>query len=498
MQTINDAIRWWAKVQPDNVSLDFGDDRISYKDHHQWSERIADHLMSEGVEAGDRVGICAGNSLTYCVLVLGIMRAGAIVVPMNMRYTSHELAEIIETTTPKLVIADDERLPKFSTLDIDARSFDAIDQIRDGSPVDLAFSLDPDAPVVIISTSGSTAKPKGVVFTQRTMTGYVASAAIEESKLQAGSRVVVPAPLSTSAGFVQLTHYTAIGCTLFFLKAFEPKSFLNILVEKKINGFGAVPVFFEAVSMLPEFETADLSSINMATSGGAPVTQELQAIWMKKGIIVRQIYGQTECGGNGTIMPEHLAAKQPEKCGFGGLFNEIRIVDDRGQDVPPNTVGEIIMRGPGNMVGYWNNPEATAETIKDGWIYSGDLGKVDEDGLLTFVDRKKDIIISGGLNIAAAEVERTVLAFPGVQECMVIAAKDSKFGETPLAVIYANSEIEVPRLIDFCNERLADYKVPRYIAIECEPLPRTATGKVHKPSMREKYHNASEVLPRVR
>lgn len=498
MQTINDAIRWWAKVQPDSVSLDFGDDQITYNEHHEWSERIASYLISEGVQPGDRVGICAGNSLSYCVLILGIMRAGAIVLPLNMRYTPHELAEILDDTTPRLVFADEERLPRLGSLKTDARSFDAINAVRKGEVVSVDLVLEPDAPVVIISTSGSTAKPKGVVFTQRTMTGYVASAAIEESKLQAGSRVVVPAPLSTSAGFVQLTHYTALGCTLFFLKAFEPKSFLKILVEKKINGFGAVPVFFEAVSMLPEFETADLSSITMATSGGAPVTQELQAIWMKKGIIVRQIYGQTECGGNGTIMPEHLAAEQPEKCGFGGVFNEIRIVDDHGQDVPPHTVGEIIMRGPGNMIGYWNNPKATEETIKNGWIYSGDLGKVDDQGLLTFVDRKKDIIISGGLNIAAAEVERTVLAYPGVLECMVIAAKDKKFGETPLAVIYANSEIEVPRLIEFCNERLADYKVPRYVAIESEPLPRTATGKVHKPSMREKYHNAAEVLPRVR
>ena len=250
VQTINDAIRWWAKVQPDSVSLDFGDDQITYNEHHEWSERIASYLISEGVQPGDRVGICAGNSLSYCVLILGIMRAGAIVLPLNMRYTPHELAEILDDTTPRLVFADEERLPRLGSLKTDARSFDAINAVRKGEVVSVDLVLEPDAPVVIISTSGSTAKPKGVVFTQRTMTGYVASAAIEESKLQAGSRVVVPAPLSTSAGFVQLTHYTALGCTLFFLKAFEPKSFLKILVEKKINGFGAVPVFFEAVKII--------------------------------------------------------------------------------------------------------------------------------------------------------------------------------------------------------------------------------------------------------
>ena len=498
MQTINDAIRWWAKIQPEAISLDFGEERISYRDHHDWSERIASLLETRGLKPGDRVGICAANSLTYCVLILGIMRAGGIVQPLNMRYTAYELSEILEDTTPRFVFADTERVGKFDAADTEVFGLEDVQAIRHTGDDQVSHVPEADAPVVIISTSGSTAKPKGVVFTHRTMTGYVASASIEESSLQAGSRVVVPAPLSTSAGFVQLTHYTVLGCTLFFLTAFEPKSFLNVLVEQKINGFGAVPVFFEAVSRLPEFESADLSSITMATSGGAPVTQELQDVWMKKGIVVRQIYGQTECGGNATIMPAELAKKYPQKCGMGGVFNEIGIVNEAGEPVPPNTIGEIVMRGPGNMTGYWNNPEATAATIRNGWLHSGDLGSIDEEGLLTFVDRMKDIIISGGLNISAAEVERSVLAFPGVEDCMVIAAKDAKFGETPLAVIYARTEIDVQALISHCNIQLSDYKVPRYVAIEIEPLPRTATGKVHKPSMREKYTNAAETLTRVR
>lgn len=498
VQTINDAISWWARVQPDNIALDFRTDKVSFSELHDWSLQIATELISRGLEPGDRVGICSGNSLSYCALIFGIMRAGGIVLPLNMRYTSHELAEILEDTTPEFVFADEERISKFETLNVKAFPLEDVDTVRGGSAAIPGYQLEQDSPVVIISTSGSTAKPKGVVFTHRTMTGYVASAGIEDASLSAGSRVIVPAPLSTSAGFVQLIHYSLLGCTLFFLPVFEPKLFLQVLLEEKINGFGAVPVFFEAISKLPDFETADFSNITMATSGGAPVTQDLQDIWMKKGIVVRQIYGQTECGGNATIMPTELAKKQPQKCGMGGLFNEIKIVDDSGNEVPPNTVGEIIMRGPGNMIGYWNNPEATAETRKNGWIYSGDLGTIDEDGLLTFVDRKKDVIISGGLNIAAAEVERTVLAFPGVEECMVIAAKDKKFGETPMAVIHASSEIDVSALISHCNERLADYKVPRYVAFEDAPLPRTATGKVHKPTMREKYANASDQLPRVR
>lgn len=201
---------------------------------------------------------------------------------------------------------------------------------------------------------------------------------------------------------------------------------------------------------------------------------------------------------NGTIMPEHIARVQPQKCGMGGLFNEIGIVDERGNRVPPGTVGEIILRGPGNMIEYWNNPEETAKVLKNGWLHTGDLGVLDEDGLLTFIDRMKDLIISGGLNISAAEVERAVLSFPGIEECMVIAAKDARFGETPLAVVYTRQKIDVPSLIAHCNSRLADYKVPRYVALEEEPLPRTPNGKLSKPSMREKYRDAAGTLPRVR
>ncbi len=499
MQTINDAIHWWARVMPDAIALDFGDDQTSYREYHDWSERIAAMLVGRGVQPGDRVGICAGNSLAYCVLILGIMRARGIVVPLNMRYTPHELDEIVGDIGPRLVFADAERIDKFSAISVDSLPLASVLELRDGPRAVLNDHPRPDDKVVIISTSGSTAKPKGVVFSHRTMTGYVAAHTIEEQALGKGSRIIVPAPLSTSAGFVQLTHHTVLGCTVFFLAAFEPKTFLKTLVDKRINGFGAAPIFFELIARLPEFEDADLSSITMASCGGAPVTQALQDTYMRKGIVVRQIYGQTECGGNSTIMPEHMARTQPQKCGMGGPFYDLAIVDENDRRVPHGTVGQIIMRGPGVMVEYWNNPEETAKTIKDGWLYSGDLGMLDEDGLLTFVDRMKDIIISGGLNISAAEVERAVMAYGhGIEECMVIAAKDQKFGETPLAIVYSKQDIDIPDLIRHCNIQLADYKVPRYVALESDPMPRTATGKLSKPSMREKYREANNTLQKVR
>jgi fatty-acyl-CoA synthase len=306
------------------------------------------------------------------------------------------------------------------------------------------------------------------------------------------------APMSASSGFVQLMHYTTLGCSLHLDSAFDPPKVLRLITEEKINSFGGVPLLFERVAALPEFAKADLSSLRLATVGGARVSRALLDAWMAKGVVLRQIYGQTEAGGNSTIMPRHLAATQPEKCGWGGVFTEHRIKASDGRICGPNELGEILIRGPGVMLGYWNNPKATDEAIRDGWLHTGDLGMLDEQGLLTFVDRIKDIIISGGLNISAAEVERAVAEFPGVEEVVVIAAPDPKFAETPMAVVYGPGAIDVPELVRHCNGRLADYKVPRYVVVEDEPLPRLPTGKLSKPAVRAKYKEAFASLPRVR
>lgn len=498
MQTISSAIEWWAKTLPGQIAISIGPDRVTYATLQAASERVAAHLIARGVERGDRISICSVNSLEYCVLIFGILRAGAVVAPLNVRYTPHELCELVGDMGPRIVFADEDRAPKFAGMDVTVEPIEAIRALMGGADVRIDRETLPDDYVGIIATSGSTAKPKGVVYSNRTMTSYAAAWMLEEAVGAQEGRVVIPAPLSTSAGFVNLIHYTVLGFTAYFESAFDPQTFLDILVRERITCFAAAPLFFERIAALATFDGADLSAMRCATTGGASVSRALQDKWAGKGVVLRQIYGQTEAGGNSTIMPAHLAMQAPEKCGRGGIFTQHRIVDENGAEVPPGTVGQIIVRGPGVMVGYWNNPAATAEALRDGWLYTGDLGVVDEAGLLTFVDRMKDIIISGGLNISAAEVERAVMAFDGVEEVMVIAAKDQKFGETPMAVLYAREPIDVAALIAHCNTRLADYKVPRYVAVESEPMPRTATGKLSKPPMREKYANAAETLPRVR
>jgi fatty-acyl-CoA synthase len=498
LQTLNSAIAWWARNRAGVTAISLDGDRVSYRDYAAWIDRVAAWLIDLQVRPGDRVEICAANSLEYCALAMGAMRAGAIVAPLNARYTAHELAEIAADHAPALIVAGPEEMAKVAGLGFAVQPIAAVTALRHGPPAAVDVELDPDACVLIISTSGSTARPKGVMFSHRTMLSYVAGYALEESALAAGGGVINVAPLATSAGMVQLVHYTVMGCSLFMEPVFSPERFLRILVDEKIVGFGGVPTFFERIAAAPGFAEADLSNLKIATTGGSRVARALQDTWAAKGVIIRQIYGQTECGGNATLMPADRAAAMPEKCGRGGIFTELRIVDAEGNTLAPNTPGQILIRGPGTMLGYWNNPDATAEVLRDGWLHTGDIGVLDEDGLLTFVDRLKDLVISGGLNISAAEVERAVSEYPGVEEVAVIAAKDPRFGETPLAVVYGRAAIDVGLLIAHCNERLADFKVPRYVAFEAEPLPRLATQKISKPILRDKYKDAHETLERVR
>lgn len=497
-QTVSNAIAWWARMRGDQAAVILGGDRLSYRELRDWSERVAVLLADAGVAAGDRVGVCSTNSLAYVALIFGAIRAGAIVSPINFRYKPREIAELLETTEPRVVFAAPDQHDGVAKAGVAPRAMADILALREGARASVVHDPVPDAPVVIIATSGSTARPKGVVYTNRTMTAYAANWAIEETSAAPGSRVITLASLNTSAGFVQLIHYTTLGCTLYMEPQFDAARALALIEQERITCFGAVPAFFEFIAAQPGFAQADLSSLRLATAGGARVSRQLLETWRAKGVIIRQIYGQTEVGGNATIMPEHLALASPEKCGWGGAFIDLRVVRPDGSDCAPGELGEIVMRSPGMMTGYWRNPDETAKALRDGWLWSGDLGMLDEDGLLTFVDRLKDLIISGGLNISAAEVERVVCEFPGITEALAIAAPDEKFGETPLVVFHGPAEVDVAALIRHCDANLSNYKVPRYVAYSAEPLPRLATGKLSKPAVREAYAGAHLRLPKVR
>jgi fatty-acyl-CoA synthase len=316
-QTLSGAIAWWARMRPDQPAVVLGGDRLSYADYKDWSDRVAALLEADGLQPGDRVAICSTNSLAYCALIMGIIRAGGIVNPVNFRFTPREIRELCETSEPRFTFAAPEFAGNVSAAGLTPRAMSEIEALRRGDPATVAHDPDPGAAVVIIATSGSTARPKGVVFTNRSMTAYAANWAVEETASSPGSRIISLAPLNTSAGFVQLMHYTVQGCTIFMVPQFVAADTLKLIQAQKITCFAAVPVFFEAIAALPEFDAADLSSIRLATVGGARVSRALLERYKAKDVILRQIYGQTEVGGNATIMPAHLALDEPGQVRLG-------------------------------------------------------------------------------------------------------------------------------------------------------------------------------------
>jgi fatty-acyl-CoA synthase len=238
---------------------------------------------------------------------------------------------------------------------------------------------------------------------------------------------------------------------------------------------------------LPQFADADLSATELITVAGARVSTSTIRSWLDKGVTLRQGYGMTELGGLSTLNPASEALTRPESVGRDAVFTRHRIVRADGTDCDPEEPGEIIVRGPAVTTRYWRNEAATAASLRDGWFHSGDVGIRDSGGYLRIVDRMKDLIISGGFNIAPSEIEAVINELPGVDEVCVIAADDEKFGETPAAVIASRRPPSARDVVELCRGRLAAFKVPRYVVFETEPLPRMASGKIARRELRARY-----------
>lgn len=505
MGTLLETSKWWAAERGDVPAILTPTDRVNYAELDVWADALAEWLRAERLQYQDRVTILASNSLEWSVLAQGIMRAGAILAPVNPRFTFSEADYMVKRFRPAFLFYDVGRESLALELaaanpQVRLEKLDVIGEFRRrraAAPPD-HHALDPDSRVVIIATSGSTARPKGVVYSHRTMMSYITEFSLAEPKAVERAKLLLFAPLCTSGGYVLLTQFLAYGATLFVDEAFDPARALKRIKEDGITALMGAPVFFERIAACEGFADVDFSGVRLTSVGGARVSRQLMDTYREKGALLRQIYGQTEAGGQVTINTPEASVSHPEKCGRGMPFTRLAIMDPAGNFCPPETPGEIVIKGSGIMVGYWEDPVTTEKTIIDGWLHTGDQGVLDEDGLLTMLDRMKDIIISGGLNISAAELERVISEFPGTDEVAVIAASDDKFGETPLAVIHSATGIDVGQLIEHCNRQLSNFKVPRYVAVESEPLPRLATGKIAKPVLRAKYADAHRRLTRVR
>ncbi|HEY8353349.1 MAG TPA: AMP-binding protein [Sphingomonadales bacterium] len=501
--TVDAAIRWWARECPDHIALSFDGEDCSWRDLYAWAGRVGAHLQARGVKPGDRVSVIAANSLEYAVLIVALLRIGAVGAPMNFRSAVTEVRDAWHKFTPAFLFADDDRsaVAAEAVGDVAGDRLRLLSEIRafqHGEPVAPDHAPQQDAPLFIIGTSGSTAHPKGVVYTNFMVMTYTCEFALMEPRCGRGSSVLCLGPFSSASGYLVMLQFLSAGATVFMESRFDPERALQLLVERRINSYLGAPIFFERLAALPAFADADLSSLHFAQVGGARVGSALQQAWNAKGVVLRQAYGCTEAGGAWAARDD-IALSAPEKCGRGGIFTEYAIRAEDGSFAPPGTPGEILIRGPYVTTGYWDNPEATEEALRGGWLHTGDMGVMDAEGNLTFLNRIKDIIISGGLNVSAAELERVIGELDGVQEVAVVPTADDQFGETPVAVIHGDlDKLSVEAVLAHCGRHLARYKLPGYIVIEREPLPRLTSGKIAKPAIRDKYSDAAKRLQKAR
>jgi fatty-acyl-CoA synthase len=496
---INDLVRYWGRTRPEHPAIIFGDVTQTWGELHAVTDALARGLAGRGVGKGDRVGILMKNRLEVAWTMLATLKLGAISVPLNFRLLAGELLPMLADCAPHVVVAEAElaglleparQALGFEIFATGTSDLPAFDTLLAGHGPGPAADLADEDPAFICYTSGTTGVQKGALLTHRSILA-VGQAATVTHGLTWRDRVLAAAPLVyTGSGisvFMQLVVYP--GATMVLLREFDAELGLDAIVRHQVTACTMVPVIWDRMARLPSFAGQRLDRFTMAAAGGAPVRPELLELFHAQGIPLTQVYGLTEASGLAATMRYEDAISRPGFAGLPLVGTRIRIGGPGGETLPANEVGEIMVAGPHVMHSYWNRPQDTAAAIEDGWLRTGDLGLQDEDGFLKLVDRRKDLLISGGLNVYPAEIEQALAATEGVLELAVIGVPDETWGEVPMVIFRTEDDVSAVRrrLAEGAASHLARFKQPKYAVSSDEPLPRTFSGKLAKPALRQRF-----------
>lgn len=491
-----------------------GDRRHTFTEFRERVARLAGALQGLGVTTGDRVGILSRNSDRYVEAYLGIPWAGAAFNPVNTRWSSTEIAYSLDDCDTRVLLVDDPFVAMVEELRDKSTSLTTIVHVGDEptpagmhSYEQLIAENDPipdarrsgDDLAGVMYTGGTTGFPKGVMLSHRAFVfnGLVLAA---EGIARPGEVALHAAPMFHVADFCLLNAVWATGGTHVALPSFTPLGMLQAIENERITGTVLVPTMIQMLVDHPEAGNFDLSSLRALTYGGSPISEAVLARAQKllPDVAFTQVYGMTELAPTITTLgaalhsPQGQARGKLRSAGLPALEVEVRVVDSVGEDVPAGDVGEIIVRSPGLMSGYWGKPQETAEAIgrepNVGWMHTGDGGRLDDEGFLYVVDRVKDMIITGGENVYSTEVEQVIAKHPAVATCAVIGVPDDTYGESVHAVVVLKDgrTATADEIREHCKASIAGYKCPRSVDF-VDALPMTGAGKVLKRSLRETH-----------
>lgn len=504
-----DAIRKWASLTPGNTAIIDAttDRRVTFAELLERVTRLAVGLADLGLEKGERVAVLSTNSIEYFEVYYACAMAGYIAQPMNWRLSAEEVARIVEDGKPAVFLNHSEfrdlRDEVQQRISLELRyleygpesdgSFEAL--VSSATAQDIKSDIGGNDPLLILYTGGTTGLSKGALHTHYSLYMGMLNQTVAER--------IVPTDVYMLTG--QMFHipvalamnYIAHGCPCVLMN-FEAKTALEIIQREKVSAFLGITTMLNWMMAVDGFENYDLSSLRNIQYGGGPMPASVvKAALESFPCTLIQGYGQTE-GMTMTFLSQEDHAKavngehaeRLNSCGREGFVTRIRVVDEAGNDVPRDgyTSGEIVVQSEANMVGYWQKPELTAETIRDGWMWTGDVATWDEDGYVFIVDRAKDMIISGGENIYSTQVEAAIHKHPGVLECAVIGVPDDEWGESVKAVVVMKpgETATEQEIIDTAREHLASYQKPRSVDF-VETLPKAPTGKILKRELRDPY-----------
>ena len=497
-----------ARLNPEGLCTRFEGRELTWSQIREQIARLAAGLGTFGLDPGDRVGILSLNSDRYYQSVFAIPWAGCAMVPLNTRWALPENTYAVTDSVVRVLLFDDafaeqaqQLLQEVETLEAAVYTGDGdcpgwassyTDLVNDHAPIALP-DIDSDAMAGIFYTGGTTGFPKGVMQSHRAIWAS-AVGALPLMDMHRKTVYLHAAPMFHMADFAGSMGATMSCASHVILRAFEPGLVLDTLGADKITHALLVPAMIKMMLNHPSVDAADVSGLECIAYGASPMPaatlETLLEKWPSVGLV--QAYGQTELAPIATMLAkaDHRAGSDKLKsAGQPTAITELRIVDEEGADCPVGESGEIVVRGPHTMIGYWNKPEETAKALQDGWVFTGDAGYLDDDGYLFIVDRVKDMVVTGGENVFTTEVENAIMSHDAVQDVAVIGIPHEEWGEAvhAIVILHPDQTVSEQELLDHCRERIAGYKLPKGITFRDEPMPLSGAGKVLKTELRKPY-----------